>query len=863
MFILRTMNKNKTRLIGIYGVVMLTGILSLMIVSAVLFHYSAKLPENKESNNGPYDGFALQRTQPGEKFDLAAYKHALQLASNETKSLVPGTNAAWTLEGPSNINGRINCIAVHPQNNQIIFTGSASGGVFKSVDGGISYTSVFDEFSYLAVGEITFDPQNPNTMYVGTGDPNISSFPFIGNGVYKSVDAGNTWNYLGLGNTYIISDICVHPKCPDTIYASSMGLPFVRDNNRGLYKSTDGGLTWTQLLFISNQAGIIELIMDPVCPDTLYAAGWDRIRNNTESLVTGTAAKIYRTTDGGQNWTVLTNGLPSGAMSRIGMCMSGQNHNTLFASYVSPLQELQGVYKSVDAGSTWTTVNTASLPTNVMGSFGWYFGQIRVNPANDNDLFILGVDLWRTTDGGTNWSMATPSWDQYIVHADKHDMLFLSPTSFLLAADGGLYKSIDNGLNWTDADVTPTTQFYRVTVNPHLAGEYYGGAQDNGTLGGSAAQLNNWTRYLGGDGFQPLFDPYDPSLRYYETQNGGLYYDDGLGGGDFTIGIDPADRRSWDMPVIMSRSDNQRMYTGTYRVYRIPDAPYGSWIPISNDLTDGVIYGDRFHVITTVEESPLNSSVLYAGTSDANVWYSPNAGSSWVNITGTLPQQYVTHVLASPTYANTVYVSHSGYKSNDFLPHIHKSVNNGSSWTDISSNLPPLAINNIVVPEGFNDALMFVATDGGVYASINNGGQWTRLGCNMPMVAVYDIEYDTLMHKLVAGTYGRAIQTYDLDSLVQQLTTSTDEINLSEGSESYHVFPNPATDFLMIESSQFLTANVVIKILDIEGKTYSCPFNTTRNSIRLDLSGIPKGVMFFQLTDEKKHTIATGKFIKE
>jgi photosystem II stability/assembly factor-like uncharacterized protein len=808
----------------------------------------------------PNEWFLLNRTQPGDVFAYKAYRQALEQARQTQRSGYPGTNAAWTLEGPKNINGRVNCIAIHPQNSQIIYTGSASGGVFRSVDGGQTYTSVFDDFNYLAVSDITFDPKNPNIMYVGTGDQNISAFPFIGNGVYKSTDGGNTWNYSGLGSSYIVSDICVHPKCPDTIYAATMGLPFVRDNNRGLYKSTDGGQSWTQVLFLSNQAGIIELVMDPVCPDTLYAAGWDRIRSNTESVASGPAAKIYKTVNGGQTWTTLGGGLPTADMSRIGLWMSGSNHNTLFASYVSPSLELQGIYKTSDGGNNWTTINTASLPPDVMGGFGWYFGQVRVNPANDNDIFILGVDLWRTTDNGANWSMATPSWDQYIVHADKHDMLFVNSTSFLLATDGGLYKTTDNALNWTDADNTPTTQFYRVNYNPHLAGDYLGGAQDNGSLGGGVAQINSWTRYVGGDGFQPIVDPYDPSLRYYETQNGGLYYDDGSAPADFTSGIDPTDRRSWDMPVIMSRNDPARMYTGTYRVYRNTTAPYGTWSAISGDLTDGVIYGDRYHVITTVEESPVNPAILYAGTSDANVWYSPNAGVTWNNVTGILPQQYVTHIIASPTYAGTVYVAHSGYKNNDFIPHIHRSQNNGTSWTDISSNLPPLAINNIEVPAGFNDQLIFVATDGGVYYTINGGNAWDRLGCNMPLVAVYDIVYDTLGHKLIAGTYGRALQSYDLDSLITQITTGIQEGNEIEN-DNWCLSPNPCTDRILLKSNTTGNAKYVVQVYDMNGRLITAE-SFTGGAFGMNTSKLARGAYFLRITNAKGHPVTTQKFFK-
>jgi photosystem II stability/assembly factor-like uncharacterized protein len=815
--------------------------------------------KEKDGPGEPAEWFYAQRSYPDAIFDYKAYQNAFKQAriQNSEKSGLPGTNTTWVLEGPENINGRVNCISVHPQNNNIIFAGTASGGVFKSTDGGNTWAGLFDDFSYLAVGDIEIDPQNPNIMFVGTGDPNISGYPFIGDGIYKTTDGGNNWTNCGLANTYIISKICINPRCPDTIYAATMGLPFARDNNRGLYKSIDGGQTWTQILFISNQAGIIDLVMDPAHPDTLYAAGWDRIRNNHESLVSGPAAKIYKTTNGGQTWTTLTTGLPSTDMSRIGLCMSETNSQLLYASYISPTLELNGIYKTINGGTTWTTVNTSGLPSDVMAGFGWYFGQIRVNPANNNDIFVLSVDLWRTTDGGANWNLAAPDWSQYIVHADKHDMVLLNSTTFLLGTDGGMYKTIDNAANWTDADFMPSTQIYRVNCNPHEPGVYYGGAQDNGTFGGNASQINSWGWYMGGDGFQPMFDPYDPNLRYYETQNGSLYYDDGMGGNDFTTGIDPTDRRSWDMPIVMSSFDNMKMFTGTYRVYSIPDAPYGSWASISGDLTDGI--NDRFHVITTVAESPLNANYLYAGTSDANVWRSLNGGSTWSNVTGILPDRYVTHVIASPNNAGTVFVAHSGYKDNDYIPHIQKSVNNGTSWTDISGNLPQLAINNIEVPAGYDDDIIFAATDGSVYATIDGGLNWNRLGNNMPLLAVYDIMYDTITHNLVAGTYGRAIQTYNLDSLFNYYTSITGLASEISNEAQIKFYPNPASDKVYFESSQDVSK---VRLADINGKSFNPTFQISSGKCRIDISALPQGIYFIELYDNRSALLGSGKVLK-
>jgi photosystem II stability/assembly factor-like uncharacterized protein len=497
-----------------------------------------------------------------------------------------------------------------------------------------------------------------------------------------------------------------------------------------------------------------------------------------------------------------------------------------------------------------------------MGGFGWYFGQVRTNPSNDNDIFLLGVDLWRTTDGGSTWNMAAPSWDQYIVHADKHDLQFLSSTSFLLAADGGLYKTTDNAVNWTDADMTPSTQFYRVNYNPHEPGVYYGGAQDNGTLGGSDTQLSSWIRYLGGDGFQPVFDPIDPNIRYYETQNGSLYYDDGFSIEDFTWGIDPADRRSWDMPLIMSNFYNTRMYTGTYRVYKNVGAPYDIWTPISPDVTDGVIYGDRYHVITTVEESAANQNILYAGTSDANVWRSLDGGSNWSNVTTGLPNYYVTHIKASPSSGGTVYVAQSGYKSNDYIPHIHKSTNNGTTWSDISGDLPALAINNLEIPEGYNDNIIFAATDGGVYVTIDGGTAWHRLGADMPPVAVYDIVYDTAMHTLIAGTYGRAIQSYNLDSLFQYYNTSTTTENKVLVDRSLQIYPNPASSEVCYFFAKNLTSPKKYIIFGLDGVQYTAELLVNSGSQCIDISSLPAGVYFLVFYDNKNRISAQGKFIK-
>ncbi|HET6245006.1 MAG: T9SS type A sorting domain-containing protein [Bacteroidetes bacterium] len=801
-----------------------------VILTSISYYYTSFYQPQQnakakiEKFSRPAEHFFLQRSYPDTFFDIKAYEVVLkqeQIRYATSRSSSRSINSEWTLEGPGNIGGRINSVAVHPTNSNIIYAGNAGGGIFKTTNGGTTWFPIFDDQAYLSIGCLTIDPNDPNTIYAGTGDPNISGYPAIGDGIYKSTDAGASWNHIGLTDQRIVSKIIIDPSNSNTIYAATMGLPFAPNSDRGLYKSNDGGITWNQILFISSDAGIIDLIMDPFNSQTIYAAGWNRIRNNQQSIVSGQAAKIYKSMDGGVNWNILEGGLPTDNMSRIGMCHSQVNPNTLFAVYVdASTLDLQGIYKTTNGGVTWTALPNSSLPSGVYSGFGWYFGQIRVNPTNDNELFLLSVDLYKTNDGGNNWYMAGPPWWDYTVHADKHDLVYINSSTFILATDGGLYKSTDGGMNFTDIENIPNTQFYRVAVNPHDNAMYYGGAQDQGTMSGNGAAINSWNRMFGGDGFQALFDPNDSYTWYVETQNGGIYYTDNNGNfyDNLDYGLNSSDRRSWDMPYIMSKSNSSILYTGTYRIYKMTGAPYGEWIPISNDLTDGIIFGSRFHVITTVDESAVNNQHLYTGTSDGNVWRTLNGGGSWVNITGSLPDRYVTDIKSSPNNLNTVFVAHSGYKSNDYIPHIHKSSNNGTSWTDISGDLPQLAVNDILILPGHNDSVVFVATDGGVYATLNNGINWDRIGSNMPIFPVYDIDYNSTTKKIIAGTFARSLMTFPMDSIISQGLITVNEVN-SNSPVSSSVYPSPAIATLVLEIKGIQSGeSVSISIFSMDGR---------------------------------------------
>jgi photosystem II stability/assembly factor-like uncharacterized protein len=777
--------------------------------------------EKRDSGLWPSEWFFLVREYPDYKTNVNTFTQAMSEAADAVsyRNGNPGFSAPWTVQGPGNIGGRVNTIKIHPTNPNIIYIGYSTGGVWKTTNGGASWTPIFDQQPFLAIGDIELDPQNPNIVYVGTGDPNIGGYPFIGDGLWKSPDGGQTWQHLGLTAQRIISKIVVHPTNPNIIYIAAMGLPFQRDNYRGLYKTTDGGQTWQQILFISNQAGVIDLQMAPNNPNVLYAAAWDRIRNNQESLVSGPDARIWKTTNGGTDWTMLSGGLPTSDRSRIGLDIDKQNPNHVVAIYAKTDLTYDKTYETFNAGQTWQPMDTTSIDPNFQSNFSWYFGKVFINPYNPQMILMCGVELWGSFDGGASWSRVSPEWWMYVVHADTHDVAFVNATTFLLATDGGLYRTSDSGANWDKIENNPITQLYRVAFSPFQPANYYGGAQDNGTSGSNKDSITNWPRIYGGDGFQPAFHPTDPNIFYCETQNGGMVVslDGSANFFDATGGIDATDRRSWDMQYIFSHQDPEIMYTGTYRVYMKISHP-GVWDTISPDLTNGVAGGERYHNITTLDDSPVNPALLYVGTSDGNVWHGNPTTQTWVNVSAGLPNRYVSCVKASALAAKRVFVSVTGYKDNDFTPHIYRSENQGANWTPVSGDLPNFAVNDLLILPGHQDSIIVAATDGGVYATINGGIHWERLGTGMPFVPVYDIEINPAKKTVFAGTFGRSIYSFPLDSLIHGGDVSTYTPPAIKSPEM-HVLPSLVYDHAKIQVENLKPRESVdVIICDLNGR---------------------------------------------
>ncbi|MFT5164876.1 MAG: photosystem II stability/assembly factor-like uncharacterized protein [Saprospiraceae bacterium] len=817
----------------------------------------------------PSDEFFLQRAYPDGKFSIKAYTEGLKAAQQSAQNrTVNGFDEEWITQGPGNIGARINTVVANPQNEQIIYAGFSEGGVFKTTDGGANWFPIFDQQTLLSIGDIVLDPNDPEIVYVGTGDVNISGYPFIGDGLYRSNDGGETWTNLGLSEQRIISKIVIDPTETSRIFVACMGLPFERNSERGLYRSLDNGNNWQQVLFLSDSTGVIDVLINPDNPQILYAAGWDRIRNNTESITSGVGARIYKSIDGGDNWTQLEGGLPNAEHSRIGLDMSGTNPSVIFAEYVGTNFQLEAIYKTTDGGNTWLPIpideDINGLSGGALGGFGWYFGQVRVNPNDDNDIFLLGVDLWRTLDGGDNWARVGPQWWEYVVHADKHDLVFLPSGNILLATDGGLYRSDMNAENWEDIENIPATQFYRVAYNPHSPNLYYGGAQDNGSTGGNANGINDWDRIYGGDGFQMAFDPFDPDRFFVETQNGNIRMT--LDGGvDFfgaDDGIDEGDRRNWDMPYIISPHNSAVLYTGTYRLYRgegnVPD-----WMPISNSLTDSTSEQHRYHNITSLDESRLIEGLLYVGTGDGNLWRSDNGGTNWVSISDGLPDLYVTAVVASPDFEEVVYVTFSGYRDNEFLPRIYRSDDSGSSWEDISSDLPDLAINDLLLLPEYADSILFVATDGGIYGSLDKGSTWERLGINMPFITVYDLVLNEAKNELVAGTFARSIQSYPLDSLELDDPVITSQQTPEQLVKNTLVItPTLASDYVSIQLGNTEPGrDFEVVILNSKGQLlYHKKGTGERGAFKVAVSNWVAGTYFVKA--KMRHGVVSGSFVK-
>ncbi len=762
----------------------------------------------------------------------------------------------WTQQGPGNIGGRVNALAIDPQNDDIIYAGFARGGLWKTEDGGGNWVPLWDNELTQAVSAISIDPNNSDIIYAGSGDINISGNVYLGDGLYKSENGGESWSNIGLEETKVIGKIIINPSNTQEILVATMGNVFKKDENRGVYKSTDGGATWNNVLFVSDDTGVHDLVFHPDNPQYILAAAWTRFRTGKESYVAGEDCSVYSSQDFGETWTKSEMNIPV-ETGRPAITFKENDPEIAYAMIMNTSHRYISLHKSFDSGVSWTMIDTTNEMTpGMMGGFGWFFGRIGAfeRPQDGEDrLFLCGVDMWSFQEQTGFWEQETPPWWYYEVHADKHAVVQAGDGSLILGTDGGIYKKEWGAQDWVDIENIPNNMFYRVEVSPHQPDDYFGGMQDNGTSSGNSNDINNWLRLYGGDGFQTRFNPEKPDVQYFETQNGNIVYTDNYNFVNLDLGPMAGDRRNWDMQYILSPHDPNVMYTGTFKPVRF-DIFDGYTIgvdSIGSSLTDPLEFISSYHTITALDESPLVEGLLYYGTADGNIW--KRQEGEWEQINNGIEKHFVTSIKASPSEEGTVYVTLSNYKFNDDTPRIYMSQDYGETWESIHNNLPTGAVNDIIIYDEFDDKLLFAATNVGVYGSIDRGISWERVGNNMPMIPVNDMVFSKPNNTLVAGTYGRSINTYNLLPVFEKfdpMSTTDTNVDIAK------IYPNPTSDFIRIETEEQISK---IELFDADGrKVLSQNFTS-----EVDLSSYSSGVYFVKFIGAKNEVMGVQRVVRE
>lgn len=734
----------------------------------------------------------------------------------------------WRLVGPESVGGRIVDIEYNPRSPDSIYAAAATGGVFLSADGGTNWEPIFDDQATLSIGDIAIDPADPAVIYVGTGEANGGHNNLPGAGLFKSTDGGTTWAASGLEDAVSIARIVIDPTNPDRLFAAVVGSYFAPGSERGVYRSIDGGASWDQVFSPGDDIGAIDLVINPSDPDILYVAMWERVRTYESMRLAGPGSGIYRSSDGGDTWTRLgvETGLPDGAnVGRIGLTLCDSEPNVLYAIFTNGSSYL-GLFRTDDGGDSWIDADTGRQAETATSNFSWYFGQIRVNPNDPEDVYLLDVGLVNTKDGGASWQRRALS-----VHVDHHALAFHPDDDGALIGgnDGGVGISSDFGETWTRVTDLPITQFYGTDVDPSDRNRIFGGSQDNGTIRRNPSD-GSWSLVLGGDGFAPLIDPTNPGVVYFQSQRGDLSKSSDGGNTSFSVvsnrssasGIPASDPRNWSTPVAIDPSNPQVLYYGTNRVYRTQDGAL-SWEAVSPVLPIRSLSSPRLGTVTSIAVSPSDPNVVYAGTDDGRVWVTLNSTADWTDISAGLPERWVTQVVADPFEPLTAYATFSGLKWNDPLPHVFRTTNAGFSWIDISSDLPDVPVNALVIDPA-NTSRLFVGTDIGAFVSADIGASWQSLVDGMPMVAVYDLDIHVKSRTLFASTHGRSIFSAGLPSV--PVSAESDDLSLQR-SPSLIAWPNPFTErvHLRLEAPGLDSADpvssvgpVVLEVFDVRGR---------------------------------------------
>ena len=720
--------------------------------------------------------------------------------------------------GPAFLSGRIADIITHPNNENVWYVATGSSGVWKTENAGTTWTPIFDTQTSYSTGCITLDPSNPEIVWLGTGENVGGRHVAYGDGVYRSADGGKTWKNMGLKKSEHISEIIVHPDNSNVVWVAAQGPLWTKGGERGLYKTTDGGTTWKRVLGDAEWTGVTDIMIDPRNPSILYAATWDRHRTVAALMGGGPGTGLYRSDDGGEHWTQLTQGLPKSNLGKIGIAISPQNPDVVYAAI--ELDRTKGaVYRSSNRGASWD-----KMSNTVSGGTGpHYYQELYASPHDFDRLYLMNVRVLTSGDGGKTFVQLK----EEEKHSDNHALVFKKddPNYLMLGTDAGIYETFDNAENWRYIKNLPLTQFYKVAVNN--AEPFYhifGGTQDNGSAGGPSATderqgiaNKHWYKTLFADGHQSATDPVYNDIIYAETQQGGLYRVDLTTGEPLSIqpkaGMgEPHERFNWDAPILVSPHNPARLYFASYRVWKSENRG-DDWEPISGDLTRNEerltlpIMGRKqswdnawdvgamsnYNTITSLAESPLQEGLLYAGTDDGFIQVSENGGGSWkkipVTALGLAPRTFVNDIKADLFDANTVYVALDNHKEGDFSPYLFKSTDKGQTWQSISGNIPDRTLVWRMVQDPVKKNLLFAATEFGIYTSLNGGNSWHKLK-GAPTISFRDLTIQKRENDLVAASFGRGFFILDDYSALREFT----EDNLKKQGKLFS--PRPAKWFV-------------------------------------------------------------------
>ena len=700
--------------------------------------------------------------------------------------------------GPAQTSGRVSDFAVNPNNFKEYYVAVASGGVWKTVNAGTTYKSVFDKAASYSIGCITMDPNNSNVIWVGTGENNNQRSVPYGDGVYKSIDGGESWKNMGLKSSEHIGKILVDPNNSDIIYVAAIGPLWSSGGDRGVYKSVNGGKTWRLMLGIDADTGINDLIMDPRDSKVIYAAAYQRRRHVFTYLGGGPGSGLHKSVDGGATWIEINKGLPEVDMGRIGMAMAPSDPEVIYA-IVEASEGKSGFFMSTNRGASWKKQGNYSTSGN-------YYQEIVVDPKDAQTVYAMNTWIQVSHDGGKTFKVL----GETTKHVDNHCM-WIDPTDsehFLVGCDGGIYESWDRAKTWHYKPNLPVTQFYKVALdNAYPFYHVYGGTQDNASLGGPSRSLSDngisneeWINTHGGDGFETQVDQENANIIYAQSQHGVLVRYDRLNGEE--LGIQPQPRKdenayrwNWDAPLVISNHDNKRLYFAANKVFRTDDRG-NSWKVISEDLTANIdrnkleimgrVWGidaiaknqstSQYGTIVAMDESPLNEDLLFVGTDDGLVQITENMGASWTKITtipGVPKQTYVNMLLASPHDENVVFACFNNHKKGDFLPYVYKSMDKGRTWASITANLPTRGSTYAIAQDHIDPNLLFVGTEFGLFVSNNGGVSWVRMKSGLPTIAVRDIAIQKRENDLVLGTFGRGFYVLDDYSALRNINEET------------------------------------------------------------------------------------------